>query len=116
LRPAGLRETLRDAGVVVDDDDRTSMFWAVHPGGRAILDDVDKVFGLKPDKMRASRKVLAEYGNMGSACVWFVLDEMRRWSAAEGRRTTGEGYDWGALFGFGPGLTLDTVLLRSAPI
>ncbi|TVU24540.1 hypothetical protein EJB05_26983, partial [Eragrostis curvula] len=116
LRPAGLRETLRDAGMVVDDDDRNSMFWAVHPGGRAILDDVDKVFGLKPDKMRASRKVLAEYGNMGSACVWFVLDEMRRWSAAEGRRTTGEGCDWGALFGFGPGLTLDTVLLRSAPI
>ncbi|TVU24555.1 hypothetical protein EJB05_26999, partial [Eragrostis curvula] len=63
-----------------------------------------------------SRTRCGRRGNMGSACVWFVLDEMRRWSAAEGRRTTGEGCDWGALFGFGPGLTLDTVLLRSAPI
>ncbi|KAL6649482.1 hypothetical protein ACP70R_013706 [Stipagrostis hirtigluma subsp. patula] len=113
---AGLRETLAGAGVDVDADDRNSMFWAVHPGGRAILDKVEAALGLKPEKMRASRKVLAEYGNMGSACAWFVLDEMRRWSAAEGRRTTGEGCEWGVLFGFGPGLTMDTVLLRSVGI
>ncbi|XP_062205020.1 chalcone synthase-like [Phragmites australis] len=111
---AGLRETLSGGAVV--DDDRNSLFWAVHPGGRAILDKVEAALGLKPEKMRASRKVLAEYGNMGSACAWFVLDEMRRWSAAEGRRTTGEGCEWGVLFGFGPGLTMDTVLLRSAHI
>ncbi|KAJ1267716.1 hypothetical protein BS78_07G078700 [Paspalum vaginatum] len=112
---ASLRETLRGAGLV-DDGDRNSLFWAVHPGGRAILDKVEAALGLKPDKIRASRKVLAEYGNMGSACAWFVLDEMRRWSAAEGRSTTGEGCDWGVLFGFGPGLTMDTVVLRSAHI
>jgi chalcone synthase len=114
---AGLRDTLSGAGVVaVDEIDRNAMFWAVHPGGRAILDKVEGALGLKQEKMRASRKVLAEYGNMGSACAWFVLDEMRKWSAAEGCHTTGEGCEWGVLFGFGPGLTMDTVLLRSASI
>lgn len=111
---AGLRELLSGAGVA--DDDRNSLFWAVHPGGRAILDKVEAALGLKPEKTRASRKVLAEYGNMGSACAWFVLDEMRRWSATEGCGTTGEGCEWGVLCGFGPGLTMDTVLLRSADI
>ncbi|KAI5004300.1 chalcone synthase-like [Hordeum vulgare subsp. vulgare] len=109
---AGLQDTLDGAGVA-DGADRNSMFWAVHPGGRAILDKVEAALGLEPEKMRASRKVLAEYGNMGSACAWFVLDEIRRWSAAEGCGTTGEGCEWGVLFGFGPGLTMDTVLLRS---
>uniref|UniRef100_A0A0D3FUR5 Chalcone/stilbene synthase N-terminal domain-containing protein n=1 Tax=Oryza barthii TaxID=65489 RepID=A0A0D3FUR5_9ORYZ len=94
---AGLREMLAGAGVDV-------------------ADDVDGALGLRPEKTRASRKVLAEYGNMGSACAWFVLDEMRRWSAAEACGTTGEGCEWGVLLGFGPGLTMDTVLLRSAHI
>ncbi|GJN05334.1 hypothetical protein PR202_ga22955 [Eleusine coracana subsp. coracana] len=111
---AGLMEMLRGAGV--EDLDRNSMFWAVHPGGRGVLDLVEAALGLKPEKMEASRKVLAEYGNMSSACVWFILDEMRRRSVAEGQCTTGEGCDWGVVFGFGPGLTLDSVLLRSAQI
>ncbi|KAF0890005.1 hypothetical protein E2562_035045 [Oryza meyeriana var. granulata] len=106
-----LREMLAGAGVNVTDD-RNALFWAVHPGGRAVLDKVEAALGLKPEKTRASRKVLAEYGNLGSACAWFVLDEMRRWSAGEGRGTTGEGCEWGVLLGFGPGLTVDTVLLR----
>uniref|UniRef100_A0A0E0ML00 Chalcone synthase n=1 Tax=Oryza punctata TaxID=4537 RepID=A0A0E0ML00_ORYPU len=112
---AGLREMLAGAGVDVTDD-RNALFWAVHPGGRAILDKVEGAVGLKPEKTRASRKVLADYGNMGSACAWFVLDEMRRWSAGEACGTTGEGCEWGVLLGFGPGLTMDTVLLRSAHI
>ncbi|XBI30976.1 hypothetical protein VPH35_054612 [Triticum aestivum] len=106
---AGLQDMLDGSGVAITD--RNSLFWAVHPGGRAILDKVEAALGLKPEKMRASRKVLAEYGNMGSACAWFVLDELRRWSAAEGCSTNGEGCEWGVLFGFGPGLTMDTVLL-----
>ncbi|XP_040385312.1 LOW QUALITY PROTEIN: chalcone synthase-like [Oryza brachyantha] len=113
---AGLRDMLDSAGVDISDVDRNAMFWAVHPGGRAILDKVEAALGLKPEKTGASRKVLAEYGNMGSACAWFVLDEMRRWSAGEGRGTAGEGCEWGVLLGFGPGLTMDTVLLRSAHI
>ncbi|KAL0456831.1 UNVERIFIED_CONTAM: Chalcone synthase [Sesamum latifolium] len=63
-----------------------------------------------------SAHVLREYGNMSSACVFFVLDEMRKSSMKEGLSSTGEGLEWGVLFGFGPGITLDTVVLRSMPI
>lgn len=43
------------------------------------------------------------------------MDEMRRKSAEEGlMKTTGtEGLEWGVLFGFGPGLTVETVVLHS---
>uniref|UniRef100_A0A0D3FMA4 Chalcone/stilbene synthase C-terminal domain-containing protein n=1 Tax=Oryza barthii TaxID=65489 RepID=A0A0D3FMA4_9ORYZ len=58
------------AGVdFTDDDDRNALFYAIHPGGRAILDKVEGVRGLRLEKTRASRKVLADYGNMGSACA-----------------------------------------------
>ncbi|XP_038984314.1 chalcone synthase 3-like [Phoenix dactylifera] len=97
-------------------DDWNSVFWVAHPGGPAILDQVEEKVGLKKEKMRATREVLKEYGNMSSACVLFILDEMRRRSAEEGLATTGEGLDWGVLFGFGPGLTVETVVLHSMPI
>ncbi|KAK9061983.1 hypothetical protein SSX86_019167 [Deinandra increscens subsp. villosa] len=95
--------------------DWNSIFWIAHPGGRAILDQVELKLGLKEEKMRASRHVLSEYGNMSSACVLFILDEMRKKSAEEGAPTTGEGLEWGVLFGFGPGLTVETVVLHSVP-
>ncbi|OIT25716.1 PREDICTED: chalcone synthase 2-like [Nicotiana attenuata] len=93
--------------------DWNSIFWIAHPGGRAILDQVELTLGLKPEKLRATRQVLSDYGNMSSACVLFILDEMRKASAKEGLGTTGEGLDWGVLFGFGPGLTVETVVLHS---
>ncbi|XP_072150962.1 chalcone synthase 1A [Setaria viridis] len=102
-------------GGSVTDGDWTALFWAMHyPGGRLILDKVETALGLELVKMRASREVLAEYGNMGSASVWFTLDGMRRWSAANGCGTAGEGCHWCVLCGFGSGLTLDLVLLRAA--
>ncbi|KAL0414132.1 UNVERIFIED_CONTAM: Chalcone synthase J [Sesamum radiatum] len=58
--------------------DWNSIFWVAHPGGRAILDQIETKLGLKPEKLRSSRHVLSEYGNMLSACVFFVLDEMRK--------------------------------------
>ncbi|TXG72532.1 hypothetical protein EZV62_001111 [Acer yangbiense] len=93
--------------------DWNSVFWIAHPGGPAILDQVEATLGLNPEKLRASRHVLAEYGNMQGACVLFILDEMRKKSAKDGLQTTGEGLEWGVLFGFGPGLTIETVVLRS---
>ncbi|RYR12466.1 hypothetical protein Ahy_B04g070007 isoform C [Arachis hypogaea] len=78
--------------------DYNSIFWIAHPGGRAILDQVE------------------EKGNMSSACVFFIMDLMRKKSLEAGLKTTGEGLDWGVLFGFGPGLTIETVVLRSMSI
>uniref|UniRef100_A0ACD6ALV6 Uncharacterized protein n=1 Tax=Avena sativa TaxID=4498 RepID=A0ACD6ALV6_AVESA len=96
--------------------DWNSIFWVVHPGGPVILDMVESKANLDKERMRATRHILSEYGNMSSACVLFVLDEMRKHSVENGDATTGEGMDWGVLFGFGPGLTVETVVLHSVPI
>ncbi|BAT01639.1 Os07g0500800 [Oryza sativa Japonica Group] len=86
------------------------LFWAVHPGGRRILDLIEEALGLDNGAMAASRQVLREYGNMSGTTVIFVLNELRRRFAADGA----EGADWGALMAFGPGITAETILLRVA--
>ncbi|KAI3794960.1 hypothetical protein L1987_37601 [Smallanthus sonchifolius] len=96
--------------------DWNSIFWVVHPGGPAILDQVEEKLALEPDKLRATRRVLREYGNMWGASVLFILNEMRQCSGAYGLRTTGEGLEWGVLLGIGPGLTIETVVLRGVSI
>ncbi|XP_043700799.1 chalcone synthase-like [Telopea speciosissima] len=106
-----LLEAFKKIGVT----DWNSIFWVAHPGGPAILDLVEMTLGLKKEKLIASRKVLSEYGNMSSPTVLFILDEMRRKSMVENKASTGEGFDWGVLLGFGPGLTVETVVLRSVP-
>ncbi|KAJ8763903.1 hypothetical protein K2173_003685 [Erythroxylum novogranatense] len=104
-----LVEAFRPLGI----SDWNSLFWIAHPGGPAILDQVEAKLSLKPEKLQATRHVLSEYGNMSSACVLFILDEMRRKSAQDGLKSFGEGLEWGVLFGFGPGLTVETVVLHS---
>uniref|UniRef100_A0ACD5ZK50 Uncharacterized protein n=1 Tax=Avena sativa TaxID=4498 RepID=A0ACD5ZK50_AVESA len=81
-----------------------SLFMAMHPGGRAILDGVEAALELGPEKLAASRWVLRDYGNMSGASVIFVLDEIRR---------QGHGEEWGVLIGFGPGMTVETMVLRA---
>ena len=71
---------------------------------------------MKPDKMKATRQLLGEYGNMSSACVLFILDEMRKKSIQNGLGTTCEGLERGVLFGFGPGLTVEKVVLHSVAV
>lgn len=85
------------------------LFWAVYPGGRAILDSYDAALGLQPEKLAVSRHVLSEYGNMLGATIIFVIDELRR------RRQGGGDVDckWGVMLGLGPGLTVETMVLRA---
>jgi predicted naringenin-chalcone synthase len=47
--------------------------WAVHAGGRSILDAVEKTLALPPSALAASRDVLRRYGNMSSSTLMFVL-------------------------------------------
>ncbi|KAF7824677.1 chalcone synthase-like [Senna tora] len=100
-------------GMTVNKSDWNSLFYAIHPGGKAVLNDIEKVLELKEEKLGASRTILREYGNMWSPSVLFILDEMSKRSFNEGKSTTGEGHDWGVLMGFGPGLTIETVVLHS---
>ncbi|KAI3916970.1 hypothetical protein MKW98_014431 [Papaver atlanticum] len=110
-----IEKSLDEAFKPIGITDRNSLFWIAHPGGPAILDQVEAKLGLKEEKLKATRHVLSEYGNMSSACVPFILDEMRKKSLEEGKSTTGDGLEWGVLFGFGPGLTVETVVLHSIP-
>jgi predicted naringenin-chalcone synthase len=79
--------------------------WAVHPGGRSILDAVEKGLALAPDALAHSRSVLAQFGNMSSATVMFVLREIME-RAKAGQR--------GCAMSFGPGLTAETMLFHAA--
>ena len=58
--------------------------WAVHPGGRTVLDAVERAFELAPEALADSREVLRRYGNMSSATVMFVIERLLR-SAQRGR-------------------------------
>ena len=48
--------------------------WAVHPGGRSVLDAVAHGLALDETALDASRAVLRDHGNMSSATVMFVLE------------------------------------------
>jgi predicted naringenin-chalcone synthase len=99
----GLREHENDilAGAPVASID----LWAVHPGGRTVLDSVERAFGLAPAALASSRDILRRYGNMSSATVMFVLDSLLR-SGSRGRT--------GCAMSFGPGLIAETMLFRTA--
>jgi predicted naringenin-chalcone synthase len=79
--------------------------WAVHPGGRSILDAVEKGLGLRADALGCSRDILARYGNMSSATVMFVLQQIMQ------QAQTGQ---TGCAMSFGPGLTAETMLFHAA--
>lgn len=111
-----IEKSLKEAFDPFGISDWNSIFWVGHPGGPAILNRVEAKLGLEPQKLCATRHVLSEYGNMSGASVLFVLDQVRLFSGKEGLSSTGEGLDWGVLFGFGPGITIETIVLRSVPI
>lgn len=78
--------------------------WAIHPGGRSILDRVQHTLSLSDDQLEPSREVLREYGNMSSATVLFVLQRILH------KSSTGHDERVCAM-AFGPGLTVETALL-----
>lgn len=79
--------------------------WAIHPGGPRILDACGEALDLAPERLAASRGVLARWGNMSSPTVLFVLDALRRQGACGPC----------VLLAFGPGLTIEAALLELAP-
>jgi predicted naringenin-chalcone synthase len=80
--------------------------WAVHPGGNAIVNKVTASLGLEADQVAASRKVLRQYGNMSSATILFVLQEI----LSQQDRPLQENV---CAMAFGPGLTVEMALLQA---
>jgi predicted naringenin-chalcone synthase len=101
VEPA-MEQLLRPHGLGVED----VAGWAVHPGGPKILDAVEESLGLPEEALACSRAVLRDHGNLSSATVLLVLDELRR------SRDFAEGEPI-VFMAFGPGLTLYAALLRA---
>lgn len=80
--------------------------WAVHPGGKSILDQAQRCLGLRPEQVRASREVLRRYGNMSSVSILFVLREILSERSGGGEETV-------CAVAFGPGLTVEMALLSA---
>jgi predicted naringenin-chalcone synthase len=104
--PAAIEGGLRaSAGDILQGAAPASIdLWAVHPGGRTVLDAVEKAFDLPPEALAASRQVLNRYGNMSSATVMFVLETILR--GAVPRAT-------GCAMSFGPGMVAETMLFHT---
>lgn len=76
--------------------------WALHPGGRAIIDGVAEILQLSDDQLRASREIYRRCGNSSSATVLIVLDRLR--SQSKKAHVVAAS--------FGPGLAIEMALLR----
>ena len=74
--------------------------WAIHPGGPRILDAVEQALGLTKMATAESRDVLANYGNMSSPTVLFILDRLRHRRAPRPCVS----------LAFGPGLAVEVAL------
>ncbi|MDP9444498.1 MAG: type III polyketide synthase [Actinomycetota bacterium] len=96
-----IEDLLSRHGLTIGDVDG----WAVHPGGRRILELVGAALSLRGDHLAASYEVLRDVGNCSSATVLLVLDRLR---ALHRVRAGG----WVVAVTFGPGLTLYAALLR----
>lgn len=104
LRPLYAAETdladAFDAGEV----GRAVQHWAIHPGGRSILDRVQERMQLSDRQLRPAREVLRENGNMSSATVLFVLKRILEQEGASGGERV-------SAMAFGPGLTAESALM-----
>lgn len=80
-------------------------WWGIHPGGPKIVDFIGQEMKLADSQIRASRHVLANYGNCSSSTILLVLDEILKTDQPEPG-------DYGVLMGFGPGLTMESLLIR----
>lgn len=79
--------------------------FAIHPGGKSIVQAIEKALKLEEGMTRASWDTLADYGNMSSATFLFVLNRLQEQKSTK---------RWTLGLGFGPGLSLEGILLSRA--
>ena len=90
----------------------SNLIWAIHPGGRKIVEDIEQVMGLSSEQTVSSWNVLKNYGNMSSATFLFVLhDLLQRSQSNKLKDEYHKKYTIG--LGFGPGLSCESVLLKN---
>ncbi|GMH17214.1 hypothetical protein Nepgr_019055 [Nepenthes gracilis] len=90
------------------------LFWAVHPGGPAILNRVETRLNLRPEKLECSRRALMDYGNVSSNTIFYVMEYMReKLNVRKMKAGLEEEEEWGLALAFGPGITFEGILIRS---
>lgn len=97
--PNQIARAVKERKTVITGDAPVDL-WAVHPGGRAILDAVESGLELGEDDLLTSRRILSCFGNMSSATVMFVMEKLLS-EAKSGQR--------GCAMSFGPGMTAETM-------
>ncbi len=81
-------------------------YWAIHPGGKKIIDDFATTLNLSNNELQSSYEILSKYGNMSSPTVLFVLKHLIENTANVLKNET--------IFvaAFGPGLSIETLQLQ----
>ena len=89
-------------------------FWAIHPGGRRIIDEAQNGLNLQESQAADSWAVLNKYGNMLSPSVMFVLDRVfqrqQQWIANGEYKKC---YKMGLAFSFSPGVGAEGIMLKN---
>jgi predicted naringenin-chalcone synthase len=89
----------KDSGIRQEDID----IWAIHPGGRAILEKAEEALGISKKDLDASYRVMQEYGNMSSTTIMFVLADILEDADKRGKVFAAA---------FGPGITVEVGLME----
>ncbi len=89
---------LESASLQLSDID----YWAVHPGGKTIIDKVQQGLQLSDEQVASSRNVLRHFGNMSSATVLFVMKEILEKAEDDSKVCA---------MAFGPGLSVETAMV-----
>ncbi len=87
--------------------------WAIHPGGKKILEAVENSLQLPQNALEISHNVLKDFGNMSSVTIFFVLKEMlEEKNNRKNQQEKTEEHQKEYIFatGFGPGLTMETAI------
>lgn len=82
-------------------------YYAIHPGGKKILQVVEEQLSIAREENRSSRHVLKNYGNMSSATILFVFLEIYK------HLETTDDQKKILSFAFGPGLTMESLILTT---
>ena len=101
MMPDALGKVIDGRNIGLEDIDA----FIFHPGGKRILEAYEKILGRHREDFASNYGVLDRYGNMSSATVLFVLDDVLR---KAGRRTG----DYGLLAAFGPGFSAEATLVQ----
>lgn len=103
---SGIRHLSRSLLTQMQLDLSNVDWYAIHPGGKRILEAIESELGLTREQNRSAYEVLRRFGNMSSPTVLFVLqDVLRRLQTKDNNKRV-------LSFAFGPGLTLESMLMR----